>query len=113
MAATDDIMRRGHDLFDPLADAFLSRDGVDLGWIFGSQGLRIRGKIFGFLGHEGDLVVKLPAERVAALVSEQGARRLRTGEREMREWLVVTQDQSDLWAGCLEEAFAFVDRITP
>lgn len=106
-------MRRGHELFGPIAAPFLERDDVDPGWIFGSEGLRVRGKIFAFLGHEGDLVVKVPRERADALVTDHGARRLRTGTREMKEWVVLEQRQAELWAPATEEAFAYLDRITP
>ena len=54
---------RAHELFDPIAEGYLSRDGVDIGPMFGSEGLRIRGKVFAFVGYRGSLVVKVPEAR--------------------------------------------------
>ncbi len=59
-AARDEARRRAHDLFDPIAERWLQIDGVDIGRMFGSEGLRIRGKIFAFVGFDGDLMLKLP-----------------------------------------------------
>jgi len=105
--------RRGHELFAPIEDAFLTRDGVTVGPMFGSDGLRIRGKVFAFIGWEGGLIAKLPARRVAELNAEGVAAPMVMRERVMREWLIVPQSQADAWPGIVAEAFAFVDELTP
>ncbi|MCW3492861.1 hypothetical protein [Microbacterium sp. SSM24] len=102
-----------HAIFDPIAAAYLERDGVDIGPMFGSEGLRIRGKVFGFVGYRGALVVKLPAERVDALDGTDGMERMVMRERAMREWMLVPASAGDRWDPLLAEAFAFVDSITP
>jgi hypothetical protein len=69
-------LARGHEIFDPIAQTYLGRDGVDVGRMFASEGLRIRGKNFAFLGFEGDLMLKLPAARTTELVDAGDAERV-------------------------------------
>jgi len=69
-------LARGHEIFDPIAQTYLGRDGVDIGRMFASEGLRIRGKNFAFLGFEGDLMLKLPAARTTELVDAGDAERV-------------------------------------
>jgi hypothetical protein len=102
-----------HSIFDPLADRYLARPDVDFGPMFGSQGLRIRGKVFAFVGHLGSLVLKLPESRVDALDGEDGIERMTIRERTMREWLIVPATAAERWEPLLAEAFAYVDKITP
>ena len=104
---------RAHELFDPLAAQYLERDGVDIGPMFGSEGLRIRGKVFGFVGYRGAMVVKLPAARVGELDGTDGMERMIMRDRAMREWMLVPADAGDRWPELLAEAFAYVDSITP
>jgi hypothetical protein len=75
---------------------------------FGAMpGLRAGGKIFAML-HEGELVVKLPADRCAALVVAGGARLFEVGVRRMREWVCVERGGAHDWAALAREALAFV-----
>lgn len=104
---------RAHELFDPIAAPYLERDGVDIGPMFGSEGLRIRGKVFGFVGYRGAMVVKLPAARVDALDGVDGMERMVMRERAMKEWMLVPASAGDRWEALLAEAFAYVDSITP
>ena len=105
--------QRAHSIFDPIAEGYLARDGVDIGPMFGSEGLRIRGKVFAFVGYRGGLVVKLPAERVDALEAAGAAERMTMRERAMKEWALVGPSAAEHWAPLTAEAFAFVDSITP
>ncbi|MEN2738551.1 TfoX/Sxy family protein [Microbacterium sp. X-17] len=112
-AAREEARRQGHLLFDPIAEEYLPLDGVDIGRMFGSDGLRIRGKVFAFVGFAGDLMLKLPASRIDALAAEGVAARMVMRGREMREWLRVEQDRPEQWAPLTAEAYAFLDEITP
>lgn len=112
-AAREEARRRAHALFDPIAAEYLTRDGVDIGRMFGSEGLRIRGKIFAFVGFDGALMLKLPADRTDALVAEAAADRLVMRGSEMREWVTVDQGRGASWRALIDEAYAFVDEITP
>jgi hypothetical protein len=93
--------------FDAIADRLLAEPGVDQGTGFGSQpGLRVEGKIFA-MHIDGRLVVKLPAERCAALVESGGAELFVIGKRQMREWVAVERGAHD-WPGLAGEALGFV-----
>ena len=105
-------MSRLHEQFDAIAAEYLTRDGVDIGPMFGSEGLRVRGKVFAFLVKDG-IIAKLPEERVAELDAGGRAARMIMRERAMREWVHVPDDAADLWPGIIAEAFSFVDEITP
>jgi hypothetical protein len=104
---------RAHAIFDPIAAEYLTRPDVDIGPMFGSEGLRIRGKIFAFVGYRGGLVVKVPEARADEIVTTDVAQRMVMREREMREWLVVDRGEHEQWAPLIAEAFAYVDSITP
>ena len=55
--------------------------------MFGSEGLRVRGKVFAFVSSQGALTLKLPAERVDELDGARALERMVMRERPMREWL--------------------------
>ena len=106
-------MERAHAILDPIAVDFLERPGVDIGAMFGSEGLRVRGKVFAFVSFQGALALKLPAERVDELDGDDGMQRMVMRERAMREWLTVPADAEERWRPLVAEACAFVDEITP
>ena len=96
-------------LFEPLMEKLLDRPGVTSGTGFGSNpGLRVGGKIFSMVS-QGGLVVKLPRERVSALVETGTGARFDAGRgRLMSEWVVVPATRKALWEPLVEEAFSFV-----
>lgn len=104
---------RAHEIFDPIAADYLARPGVDVGPMFGSEGVRIRGKVFAFVGYRGTLVVKVPAARADELEAAGVGERMRMSGRTMREWVVLDRDRTDRWPAVTAEAFAYVDEITP
>lgn len=104
---------RAHAIFDPIAADYLTRPDVDIGPMFGSEGLRIRRKVFAFVGYRGGLVVKVPEARATELAGEGVAERMVMRDREMREWLTVDRGEHERWAPLVAEAFAYVDAITP
>jgi len=106
-------MVQAHDIFDPIVAEYLARPDVDIGPMFGSEGLRVRGKVFAFVGYRGGLVVKVPEERADELVAAGGADRMVMRERPMREWVLVDSGRADLWRPLIDEAFAYLDEITP
>jgi len=75
---------------------------------FGSNGLKVRGKIFAMLVR-GRLVVKLPRRRVDAIVTGGGGERFdpRRDGRLMREWLVLAPASQLDWLALAREALAF------
>ena len=96
--------------FDALADTLLPEPEVTEGTGFGKNpGLRVGGKIFAMV-FEGELVLKLPADRCAALVEEGGARPFGVGDRQMREWVSLAPDGPHDWDALAREALGFVRR---
>ena len=104
---------RAHAILDPIAEEYLQRPGVDIGVMFGSEGLRVRGKVFAFVSFAGALALKLPADRVDELDGDDGIARMVMRERPMREWATVPTDAENRWPALVGEAYAFVDSITP
>lgn len=91
-------------------DDVTGRPEVTMRRMFGSEGLAVRGKLFAFASTAGDLVVKLPEARVGEL----GLDPLVMRGRAMREWAVVPYAEGEeRWREITDEAFAFVDAITP
>jgi TfoX/Sxy family transcriptional regulator of competence genes len=97
------------DLYDAAATA-LSADHpeIETTRMFGAPGLKTRGKTFAMIV-KGELVVKLPRQRVDQLASESVGRRFDPGHgRVMKEW--VTLILADL-ANCrayMTEALTYV-----
>ncbi len=57
----------------------------------------------------GGLVVKLPRERVDALIATGRGRPFGAGKgRPMKEWVTVTTDAEETWASLAREALQFV-----
>jgi TfoX/Sxy family transcriptional regulator of competence genes len=101
--------------FAELAERFAGEQGVVLPGAggprrFGSQALAVDGSIFAMLTR-GELVVKLPAGRVAELVGSGTGRPFTSGKgRPMREWVEVAVDDAEVWHELAREALRFVGR---
>jgi len=95
--------------FGEIQAAYADDARVTFGTGFGpGAGLRVDGHIFAMLVH-GGLAVKLPRERVAALIDSGLARPFGMGQkRPMREWAAFPTETSAEWPGIVAEAFAFV-----
>jgi hypothetical protein len=78
---------------------------------FGSSGLKIDNKVFAMVSSRGEFVVKLPRQRVDALVASGDGTRFDPGHgRLMKEWLVVSPTSALDWLALAKEAMAFVGR---
>ena len=104
---------RADEVFAPIAEDLLSRDGVDIGPMFGNEGLRIRGKVFAFMGYRGALVVKVPQARADELEATTGVERMVMRGRPLREWVMSDVEHAARWPALVAEAYAYVDEITP
>ncbi len=78
---------------------------------FGSTGqLKVDGRIFAMLVR-GQLVLKLPADHVDALVDSGDGEHFDAGKRRpMREWLALSPTSHKSWLALAREAMAFVSR---
>ncbi|WP_448003432.1 hypothetical protein [Agromyces bauzanensis] len=105
-----DDRTRGRERLDELAPDLLTRPHVAWKRMFGTEGLSVRGKVFAFAAHDGCLAAKLPAERI----DELGLDHMVMGARSMREWArVPLDDDVERWRAITDDAYAFVDSITP
>ena len=94
-----------------LVEEFLGDTDVEQsGKGFGSDALKVRGKIFAMLSSQGRLVVKLPRQRVDALVASGDGERFdpRRDGRVMKEWLALAPTSPLEWLPLAQEARAFV-----
>ncbi|MDH3753137.1 MAG: hypothetical protein OEU32_04620 [Acidimicrobiia bacterium] len=84
-------------------------DRVGEGTIMGFQCLRVSGEFLAMVEHKSDrLVVKLPADRVAALVADGLGAPFAPAGKVFREWVAVDYGDGDLWRALLEEGITFV-----
>jgi hypothetical protein len=75
---------------------------------FGSNGLRINNKIFVMLVRD-QLVLKLPRQRVDALIASGDGERFDPGHgRLMKEWLALNPTSRQVWLPLAQEAMKFV-----
>ena len=96
------------DAFAAIAAALIDEPDIGEGTGFGgSGGLRVDGRIFAMLTAD-ELVVKLPAIRVAGLLGEDGVRSFVVGRRTMREWVCVRPGGAHDWESLAREALAYV-----
>jgi hypothetical protein len=103
------MVRTPEQIWAPIAKGQLAGRDVTAGTGFGTNpGLRVSGKIFAMLVG-GELVVKLPKDRVDELVEAGVARPFDAGKgRPMKEWAPVAANASRRWKGLVEEAKVFV-----
>jgi hypothetical protein len=95
------------DFFEAIADGMEHEPGVARGKMFGSVGLKLRGKVFAMVV-KGKLVVKLPKERVDTLVSSRVGKYFDPGHgRLMKEWIAIGPEQSN-WKSLVREAKEYV-----
>lgn len=98
--------------FDRVVDSFAKDNQVSLGGKkgFGSDALKVNGKIFAMMSSENEFVVKLSTERVDELVASGKGERFDPGRgRLMKEWLVVRTGIKN-WLDLASEVCKFVKR---
>jgi TfoX/Sxy family transcriptional regulator of competence genes len=98
------------ELFDRVSERVLAeRAEVEKARMFASDGLKTGGKFFAMVSSKGDLVVKLPAERVDEIVSSGAGERFDPGHgRVMKEWASLRPADEQACAAYVEEAREFV-----
>ena len=100
-----DAARKFH---EALCRKMHSQRGVSTKAQFGSTALLIQGRVFTF-PWKGDLVFKLPEERVAALVKAKHGKLFDPGSgRTSKTWVAVFPSARRLWPKLALEAKAFV-----
>jgi hypothetical protein len=100
------------DAYDELLAELGSEPDVGEGRMFRSTGLAYKRKFFVALRPDGDLLLKLPAERVDELVGEDIGTRFDRGDgRPLREWLTVPPTHAARWRSLATEALAFAHHL--
>jgi hypothetical protein len=99
-------------LWKSIAQSELAMPGVTGSTGFGrSEGLRVSGKIFAMLV-KGELVVKLPKDRVADLTASGVGHQFDPGHgRLMKEWVAVSHNAARRWRPLVKEARGFVGSL--
>ncbi len=94
-------------VFWDLAEPFLA-GGAEHSTMMGNPCLRSGGAFFASLDHRsGDLIVKLPAERVDELIECGEAKSFSPNGRRFKEWASVPPGQETAWQALMEEALEF------
>jgi hypothetical protein len=99
----------GEHLFWSLAQSLQKREGLTRSTMMGLPCLRVDGAFFASCDRKtGNLIVKLPEDRVAELVATGRGVPFAPAGRRFREWVAIPAAQSRRWKCHLEEALAFV-----
>ena len=105
---------RGPDdaLFRELTEPLLAEGLAEEGTIMGFPCLRAPGGAFlATADHRtGDLIVKLPRERVAGLIASGAGEPFAPAGRAFREWARIPGRDANLWRALIDEARAFATR---
>jgi len=99
----------GEARFWELAEPLLAQPGIERSTMMGLPCLRVHGAFFASCDRRtGDLLVKLPEDRVDQLVAAGRAHPFAPAGRRFREWAAVPVERRRTWRRLLEEALAFV-----
>jgi hypothetical protein len=95
-------------LYDELTDDLLYDPAVGRSTMMGYPCVRRAGRFFAsFDPHADALVVKLPRDRVAALIADGAGEPFAPNGRVFREWVTVPEPDVDVWEQLLAEAREF------
>jgi hypothetical protein len=97
------------DFFHEMGASALTRPDVATGTMMGFPCLRVSGAFFASCDHRtGDLIVKLPRDRVAELIDSGVGKPFAPSGRTFREWVLIDDRDPDRWTALIDEAHAFV-----
>lgn len=95
--------------FWDVATPFLADDNISKSTMMGFPCLRINRDYFASADHRtGDLIAKLPAARVQALIDNGDGEPFAPNGRRFREWVRITDRDAGQWEALIIEAKAFV-----
>ena len=100
--------------FWDLAEPLLTEPGTSIGTLMRFPCLRAGGNFFATCDHRsGDLIVKLPRQRVSHLIATGAAQPFAPAGRTFREWASITHRDEDMWRDLLAEACAYARSDQP
>lgn len=95
--------------FESLLSDMVSAHSVERGTMMGFPCMRIKGDFFASADHKsGDLIVKLPKERVTALIDAGEGEPFAPAGRTFKEWVSIPSRDAKQWRLLAEEALLFV-----
>lgn len=95
--------------FWQVVDDHLVTGRLQEGTIMGHACVRTAdGNEFVAMGDKGRLIVKLPKDRVAALIDAGEGASFAPAGRVFREWVAVDEFNPEAWAGLIDESIDFV-----
>ena len=100
-----------HERFWGVADEFIASGRVEKGTMMGHHCLRatLTGGFVATVDRStGDLVVKLPRQRVEELVASGDGLPFAPGGKTFREWVQIPTYDADEWAQLIDNSIAFV-----
>src|SRR5258708_2156029 len=94
--------------FWEVSAAALTHSDVATGTMMGFPCLRVSGAFFASCDHRsGDLIVKLPRQRVEQLIRTGAGKTFAPASRTFREWVLIGDRDPTRWAELIDEARAF------
>lgn len=95
-------------LFWDLAGELIAAGKVEEGVLMRSRCVRLQGEFVAMAEYRvGDLVVKLPAARVASLIDDGVGLPFAPAKKVFKEWVQVPERDEVLWRSLLDEAIEF------
>ena len=95
--------------FWEVSAAALTQSDVATGTMMGVPCLRVSGAFFASCDpRSGDLIVKLPRDRVEQLIRAGAGKPFAPAGRTFREWVLIADRDPARWAALIDEARAFV-----
>ena len=96
------------DYFWHLAEPMLRQKGNEKASMMGFPCLRYSGEFFAMADHRsGDLIVKLPADRVKELIANGMGQTFSPAGKVFREWTLISKRDVSMWKGLMTEAREF------
>jgi hypothetical protein len=91
------------------AAPLLAEESIVNGTMMGFPCLRVNGGFFASVHHKsGDLIVKLPANRVLDLIETEVGEPFAPNGRRFKEWVSIPNRDTTLWQQLINEARDFV-----
>lgn len=110
--ATIGTRDEGHEQFWDVAEDFIASGRLSEGTMMGHQCLRSSSSD-GFVATvertTGNLVVKLPKDRVAELIAAGDGLPFAPATKVFKEWVAIPVFDDTVWSGLIEESMRFVD----
>ncbi|MEW5989967.1 MAG: hypothetical protein AB1736_01300 [Chloroflexota bacterium] len=106
---TTSLHRAKRELYQQLAREVMTDPDVTEGTMMGLPCLRLNGAFFAAQDRTtGNLIVKLPGDRVTDLIATGIGSAFAPSNRPFREWVAIPRLEQSTWTNLLREAKAFV-----